>query len=353
MLQIPSHSIPRSRLDPRDENLLSRIILPEECTLTVAKYLASLSASSPVTVTRNRLQGTALLARKIVVRRGIEDKRLAVADDCVDAMSRVPYFVSHPKAIVSPRTIERWMKELYGKRTVVDGRLVFNDKYTSLYPHKFDACGDCERLKDDKQTIEQSFKRHRQQNDQGTLSRQAAIVALQKQMVDLETEHDAHLKKAAVAVQHHKDLISPARKLYDEICAAWSELTRPGHVATEAKIDTFCELASAYVIEVSSDFQQDKLIPAWNDSPQPGTTYCMSGITFYIHILCFESCGYAAGPSRLSRNLVFVRDERVAGPKTCDDTLSTAVEALFGRKSPAFSQPPRFRTGYNGDGKLI
>lgn len=35
----------------------------------------------------------------------------------------------------------------------------------------------------------------------------------------------------------------------------------------------------------------------------------------------------------MSQNLAFVRDEAVAGPKTCDDTLSNGVEALFGRKS--------------------
>lgn len=115
----------------------------------------------------------------------------------------------------------------------------------------------------------------------------------------------------------------------------WEKLHIKDDPSTEDEIDTFCERASKFDFQMSSDFQQDKLLQCWNSSPQPGQTYYMSGVTQYIHIFCMESCGLPTGPTKLSRNLIFVRDERVGGPKMCDDTLSTAAEALFCRPAPA------------------
>eukprot|EP00173_Palmaria_palmata_P004911 Plantae.Rhodophyta-Palmaria_palmata.ctg7694.p1 GENE.Plantae.Rhodophyta-Palmaria_palmata.ctg7694~~Plantae.Rhodophyta-Palmaria_palmata.ctg7694.p1 ORF type:complete len:106 (+),score=7.59 Plantae.Rhodophyta-Palmaria_palmata.ctg7694:644-961(+) len=103
---------------------------------------------------------------------------------------------------------------------------------------------------------------------------------------------------------------------------------------------------------MSSDYQQDKQLPSWNSSPQPDQTYYLSGLTHYVHIICAASCGEATGRSRLSKNHVFIRDERVSGPNTCDDTLSTAAEFLLGRKSPAIAQPPICETGYDANGKV-
>lgn len=55
----------------------------------------------------------------------------------------------------------------------------------------------------------------------------------------------------------------------------------------------------------------------------------------------------------MSRNQVFIRDERVGGAETCDDTMSAVVEALFGKKSPAIAQPSRYRDGYDEGGKQL
>lgn len=71
-----------------------------------------------------------------------------------------------------------------------------------------------------------------------------------------------------------------------------------------------------------------------------GATKYMSDITKYMHIICFESCGKRIDPTKMSRNLVFIRDERVAGANTFDDTLSTMTEEYFGRKSPAINLSP-------------
>lgn len=38
---------------------------------------------------------------------------------------------------------------------------------------------------------------------------------------------------------------------------------------SESAIDSFIDAASGFVLQMSSDYQQDKLIPPWNQSPQP------------------------------------------------------------------------------------
>lgn len=77
------------------------------------------------------------------------DLRRAFADEAVAAMKTALYFAAHPNALIKPRTAAEWLKEMYGKRILRDGEYVYNPKYTTLYPHETDACGECERFKGD------------------------------------------------------------------------------------------------------------------------------------------------------------------------------------------------------------
>ena len=87
-------------------------------------------------------------------------------------------------------------------------------------------------------------------------------------------------------------------------------------------------------------------MPVWNQSPQPGPTYFMSGDTHYVHIFCTESCGTASGPSRFSRNIVLTRSETIGGAKSSDDRLSTLCNVLLGSLDIGIDDPPVYRTGY-------
>jgi len=120
----------------------------------------------------------------------------------------------------------------------------------------------------------------------------------------------------------------------------------------DATTKEFIEDASNSWFDVSSDYQQDKAIPSWNLSPQPGPTYFMSGETYYVHILCMESCGDASGPTRFSRNIVYSRSECVGGSKTSDDTLSTLTDALLGAAGIGCADPELYRSGFGPDGRL-
>lgn len=66
-----------------------------------------------------------------------------------------------------------------------------------------------------------------------------------------------------------------------------------------------------------------------------------------------ESLGKRNEVCKLFRNFALVRDERVAGAKTCDDTLSSVSEGLLCRKVPTVRQPSRYRDGYDKNGKIL
>jgi len=114
----------------------------------------------------------------------------------------------------------------------------------------------------------------------------------------------------------------------------------------DAKLETLVCAASDDRIGVSSDYQQDKSVPVWNQSPQPGPTYFMSVHTHYVNIFCAESCGSPNGRTRFSRNNVYTRSETVGGAKSSDDTLSTLCDLLLGSLNIGVDDPPVYRTGY-------
>jgi len=112
------------------------------------------------------------------------------------------------------------------------------------------------------------------------------------------------------------------------------------------KLEAFVLAASDDWFDMSSDYQQDKSMPAWNQSPQPGPTYFMSGHTQNVHIFRAESCGTPSGPSRFFRNIVFMRSETIGGAKSSDDTLSTLCNVLLGSLDIGIDDPPVYRTRY-------
>lgn len=397
ILNAPTTEVRRSDINPSDQAVLSRIVLPVESVLSVGRYLSSLGPSDPVVLLRDRRSLHGLAGKKsnnartkaeefflafgmrnsspngrtpdkhgrphgtfryfdakytLIVDRNSEDSASAFCNDVVRSMKRVQHFIDHPKDLVSVRTVERWIPKHFGTRILVDGKVVYNPNSCMKYPHKSDACSDCERRRGDRQSLVQTLRRHKQQSDLGTKPRQDVIKTIEKEIEDLDRGDTEHLEEAKEAVDHHKDQIKPAHSDFSSLASEWDALHRSMD-PTEEEIEGFIDKASEFVFQMSCDFQQDKLIPSWNQSPQPGPTYYMSGITQYVLIFCMESCGLSTGPSKLSRNLAFVRDERVAGPKTCDDTLSAAVEALFGRRAPAQPAPPRYRTGYDAGGRIL
>ena len=108
--------------------------------------------------------------------------------------------------------------------------------------------------------------------------------------------------------------------------------------------------AGEFEFILGTDYQEEKLLPHWGKSPQPGPTYFMSKRNVHVHILDAPSCGECSGPSRFGRRIVYSRLEEIGGSKDSNDTISTVYDYLLSPHAPTCEQPVMFRTGYNADG---
>lgn len=168
---------------------------------------------------------------------------------------------------------------------------------------------------------------------------------------DLQQEQKRHREEAAAAMEFYKSCVDKAVAQYE----AQERIFRDFVTLNDDSPEKIAEVADALASgrhDLCSDSQQDKGIPAWNRSAQPGATYFMSNETHYVHIIFLSACSDDAGPTRFSRNIVYTRSEEANGAKTSNDTLSTLADSLLGAKGPRFHQPPLFRTGYDRDGKI-
>ena len=185
-----------------------------------------------------------------------------------------------------------------------------------------------------------------------------ALKEVVSEMQEVEELISSHRLEATAALQHHRSCIDGSTERYMGFSKKYETLLknlRDADSSVEGKselIKTFADHASKGWFESCSDYQQDKPIPSWNLSPQPGPTYYMSSLTHYVHILCVESCGMPSGQSKYSRNLIYTRSERVGGSKVADDTLTTLSHALLGYKTATFQQPHLYRTGYEDNGLI-
>ncbi|OSX75235.1 hypothetical protein BU14_0245s0017 [Porphyra umbilicalis] len=379
---------------PNSEGLIKRIIRPDTCLLSVSQFYCSSSDDARFKVVAiysdhalsgrpsNRMKSTErelfvsfvrshrtptgrtpdkngryhgaayYLDAKWKVMRMASDKEKGDSTRHSFSAGFIEALTVSGQAKVNGEVPVRWLKEYFGSTLRVDGRPVPSEEHTTLYPHKTDACSTCECLRADLRSARQVLKRHEQQSDQGSLNRQQVIAEVKQTIADLEAAHEAHEEEAACAVQHHRRCVADAAQRYGHLSVLFYELYTINETVTERPVNVDDDKQEALVraashdwFDVSSDYQQDKSVPVWNESPQPGPTYFMSGHTHYVHIFCAESCGSANGRPRFSRNNVYTRSEMVGGAKSSDDTMSTLCDLLLGSTTIGVDDPPVYRTG--------
>lgn len=182
-------TVARCSINPSDQAMIARVVLPEESTIGVREYFDSLGSNSDVSLIRDnrRLHGlcgnpgnnTRKAARsffkvfgeknsspngrtadvhgrphgrfryidaknEILLTRSSDDKRLGFCNDVVAKMAGLEFFKNNPKEMVSDRTVERWVNEFFGMTIVADGKTIYNPLITCIYPHMTDACADFE-----------------------------------------------------------------------------------------------------------------------------------------------------------------------------------------------------------------
>lgn len=157
----------------------------------------------------------------VIVDRKNAESRSALANDVMSCMKEVQHFIDHPKDLVSIRIIETWIPEHFRTKLLIDGKHVYNPSSRVKCPHKSDACADCERLKSDSSSLEQSLKRHCSQNDHDTITRREAISTLTKEISDLKQNLQEHLDEAKEPSDYHKDLNKHANDDFMKLEAEW------------------------------------------------------------------------------------------------------------------------------------
>jgi len=127
----------------------------------------------------------------------------------------------------------RWLREMFGPRTRVEGCVGPSDEHTVLFPHKTDACATCECLRADIRREHQSLRRHEQQPDKGSLMRRESIDVVKSTLADMTAALEDHKAEAARALAYHRNCLSGAAARYADLSTllvrSWQSLPRPVH----------------------------------------------------------------------------------------------------------------------------
>lgn len=254
--QMPTENIKADALNRMSaechQRVLGRVIGPDDCTLSVEKYLRALAPTAKLVIVSeitnlHGLVGKASNAAKETKRDAFRALvklnrspigRTVDKNNCghatvwhlnsihqvlVPAISKEfpddrPSFLGFPlKALesknrnpISPRTLQRWMDLDFGSTKLYNGYPVPNEEHTTIFPQFTNACNICCEFDVEEEHYEASLNRDRQQGDQGSLSKAPAAEDTQTAYDDLMAERRRHRSEAAAAMEYHKSCVKKA-----------------------------------------------------------------------------------------------------------------------------------------------
>ena len=260
--------------------------------------------------------------------------------------------------IPSHRAIADWFREDFSSTstTFEDGT---EAGHTVIHPQSKDACSQCCKLKTDMNSVQASISRHKHHKE-----KQGLLKKLIAKLAGLQDKQLAHREEASAAKETYRSVTEVANENYRAVFLMWEELRRnhsddsdfyDSDKARDA-LKEFISRAARLLFVMEHDYQENKNIPSWNASPQPGPVYFMSSRVFYVHVIVSPSLGLSQGESKYGRNVVYTRDEiittrKVKVGKYSDDTLSTVFHFFSGSPTTGY-EPSIFRTGYDINGKI-
>ena len=236
-----------------------------------------------------------------------------------------------------------WFPQIFGSPNSSHG-------YTELCPHETDKCAYCCQLKQDANSLQKSIGRHIQQGDQGEVDRTNRRLECEEALEAIEQERQRHRQACTEAEQDYKTAM--ALHTHQKYCqlvdlfSDWLSLFASGGDADPIERE-LTQLANQYVFQLGSDYQEEKLVPHWGCSPQPGPTFFMSKRNIHVHILDAPSCGEFKGPTALGKRVIYNRLETDGGSKDANGTLSTVFDYLYSLVEPTCQQPAICRSGYD------
>jgi len=186
---------------------------------------------------------------------------------------------------ISATTLTRWLARFFPRH--------------ALCPHKSDYCDTCAEYAVQLQSAIKTLQRYRA----GGTNNPAAAAEVEDTIQRLKDARAEHLQDAERERRVYREMIAEAN-------AAWTNIVDPAQVNARM-------WATGAI-----DYMQERPIPAFNLSPQPGSVYYLLKNSVHIAgvVLFHRLPADPVGDSR--HTLLYITDEREDGAKTNDHLLS-------------------------------
>ncbi|MCP4347350.1 MAG: hypothetical protein GY795_17735 [Desulfobacterales bacterium] len=190
---------------------------------------------------------------------------------------------------ISDGTAKKWLKTYMPKH--------------AISPRKTDYCETCSECQEQKRRHETVAMRLQQEGNasESEIRENRALAESYRLLLE------EHRMDAGLELDHYQQQTRKSRSLY----CHFEELQKKEE--SEAVETNLQKLKNQIIFSVSLDYQQSKLTPHWGASAQPGETYYLRKLSHNI---------FGIVDHTLVKNAVYVFDERVAGSKNADTTIS-------------------------------
>jgi hypothetical protein len=191
---------------------------------------------------------------------------------------------------ISNGTAKKWLKEYRPK--------------CAICPQKTDYCEMCVECQEQVRRHETIAMRLRQEGNgiESEIRENEALAESYRMLLD------EHRQDAANELQHYKERIRVCQSTYNEIMAL-----RQNESKSKKEEMKLVQLIDQITFVLSLDYQQSKLTPHWGYTAQPSETYYLRKLSHNI---------FGIVDHTLSKEAIYVADERVAGAKNADMTIS-------------------------------
>lgn len=173
----------------------------------------------------------------------------------------------------------------------------------ALCPSMTDYCDHCKEFQEKISRIRATINRKTQSGNADS----SELLTLQAELVGLEDELKSHKEDAKEGRVHYRHCTLACKDKWNKI-----RLLEVRSSISRSEVDDLSMLMEEFILVLSCDYQQAKLIPHWGESAQPGLSYYMQKVSHEV----FGIVDY-----RSDSKHVFIFDERIT-PKNTDHTIS-------------------------------
>ena len=134
---------------------------------------------------------------------------------------------------------------------------------------------------------------------------------------------EAKIEESEEILRSHKEEASAARDYYNEMTQSCSDKwNKIMELSNQQSTEQLAVAQHTFTLVLSADYQQNKLIPHWGRTEQPGSTYYLQKVSYDIFGLVDHRNGSKS---------ITIFDETV-GPKNTDHTISFLSRYVDGIK---------------------